>query len=49
MAQRLRDMGGEPISMFIKGWTIRCWRIPSFDKQDSPFESQTKRSTEAPF
>ena len=49
MAQRLRDMGGEPISMFIKGRTIRCWRIPSFDKQDSPFESQTKRSTEAPF
>jgi hypothetical protein len=49
MAQRLRDLGGEPISMFIKGRTIRCWRIPSFDKQDSPFESQTKRVDEAPF
>ena len=49
MAQRLRDLGGEPISMFIKGRTIRCWRIPSFDKQDSPFESHTKRVEGSPF
>lgn len=49
MAHRLRDIGGEPISMFIKGRTIRCWRIPSFGKQDAPFETQTKRSGESPF
>ena len=43
MAQRLRDMGGEPISLFLKGRTVRCWRIPRFAKQDAPFTTQTKR------
>jgi len=43
MAQRLRDLGGEPISLFLKGRTIRCWRIPIFAKQDAPFTTQTSR------
>ena len=49
MAQRLRDMGGEPISLFLKGRTIRCWRIPRFMKQDAPFETQTQRTEGSPF
>ena len=48
MAQRLRDMDGEPISLLLKGRTVRCWRIPRFTGQDAPFESpQTKK--ESPF
>jgi hypothetical protein len=49
MAQRLRDVGGEPIPLFLKGRTVRCWRIPRFQKQDAPFESQTKRTIGSPF
>ena len=49
MAQRLRDMGGEPMSLFLKGRTVRCWRIPKFDKQDAPFESHTVRTEGSPF
>jgi hypothetical protein len=43
MAQRLRDMGGEPIPMLIKKRTTRCWRIPSFQKQDGSFDTPTIR------
>jgi hypothetical protein len=49
MAQRLRDMGGEPISMFLKNRTVRCWRIPRFQKQDAPFDTQTQRTEGSPF
>jgi hypothetical protein len=49
MAQRLRDMGGEPISLFLKGRTVRCWRIPRFDRQDAPFETPEQRTTGSPF
>ena len=49
MAQRLRDMGGEPISMFLKNRTVRCWSVPKFNKQDAPFETQTKRNEGSPF
>jgi hypothetical protein len=49
MAQRLRDMGGEPISLFLKNRTVRCWRIPRFEKQDAPFETQTVREQGSPF
>jgi hypothetical protein len=49
MAQRLRDIGGEPTSMFIKNRTIRCWRIPNYDKQDAPFDTQTQRTKGSPF
>jgi hypothetical protein len=49
MAQRLRDMQGEPISLFLKGRTVRCWRIPRFEKQDAPFTTQTVRVQGAPF
>ena len=37
IAQRLRDLGGEPISLFLKGRAVRCWKMPAFAKQDSPF------------
>jgi hypothetical protein len=44
MAQRLRDLGGEPISLFLKGRSARAWRIPRFSRQDSPFETpETKK------
>jgi hypothetical protein len=49
MAQRLRDMGGEPMSLFLKGRTVRCWRIPKFDKQDAPFDTHTTRVEGSPF
>jgi hypothetical protein len=49
MAQRLRDMGGEPIPLFLKGRTVRCWRIPAFAKQDAPFDTQTVREQGSPF
>ena len=48
MAQRLRDLGGEPISLFIKNRTVRCWRVPTFKKQDAPFETPEMRQ-ESPF
>jgi len=49
IAARIRDLGGEPISLFLKGRTIRCWRIPNFSKQDAPFDTETRRKTGAPF
>jgi hypothetical protein len=49
MAQRLRDIGGEPIPLLLKGRAARCWRIPSFGKQDAPFETQTARTEGSPF
>jgi hypothetical protein len=49
MAQRLRDMGGEPISLFLKNRTVRCWRIPKFAKQDAPFDTHTARTAGSPF
>jgi hypothetical protein len=39
IAQRLRDMGGEPISMSLKNRTTRAWRIPTFAGQDAPFDT----------
>jgi len=39
MAQRLRDMGGEPSSLFLKGRATRTWRLPLFEKQDAPFDT----------
>jgi hypothetical protein len=49
MAQRLRDMGGEPISLYLKNRTVRCWRIPKFEKQDAPFDTHTTRVEGSPF
>jgi hypothetical protein len=49
MAQRLRDMGGEPIPLFLKGRATRCWSIPNFEKQDAPFQTQTTRTEGSPF
>jgi hypothetical protein len=48
IAQRLRDIGGEPIALFLKGRTTRCWRIPTFKRQDAPFQTPEKRQ-EMPF
>ena len=46
MAQRLRDLNGEPVSLFLKGRAVRAWRIPCFEKQDGPFNvpDQKKKS-----
>jgi len=49
MAQRLREIGGEPISLFLKGRAVRCWRIPRFGKQEAPFDTQTQRTEGSPF
>jgi hypothetical protein len=38
IAQRLRDLQGNPHSITIKSRTIRTWRIPAYEKQDSPFD-----------
>ena len=43
MAQKIRDVGGEPISMFLKGRAIRAWRVPRFTRQESPFETQQQK------
>jgi hypothetical protein len=43
MAQRLRDLGGEPLPVFLKGRTTRVWRIPCFPKQEAPFETPTMK------
>ena len=43
IAQRLRELGGEPISLFIKNRTVRCWHMPAFAKQDAPFESPEQK------
>ena len=39
MAQRIRDLGGEPCTLYLKGRQTRCWRIPRFNKQDAPFDT----------
>jgi hypothetical protein len=46
IAQRIRDLGGEPFSLFLKGRSTRVWRIPRFNRQDSPFETpEMKKGT----
>ena len=39
MAQRLRELSGEPLALHLKGRTTRVWRVPVFASQDSPFDS----------
>jgi hypothetical protein len=48
IAQRLRDVGGEPISIYLKSRATRVWRMPRFTVQDSPFETPTMKQ-ESPF
>ena len=48
IAQRLRDIGGKPTSVMLKGRTTRIWQIPCFEKQDAPFPT-TIKVDEAPF
>jgi len=38
MAQRLRDLGGGPTTISLKGRTTRIWRLPPFEQQDAPFD-----------
>lgn len=46
IAQRLREMGGEPISLFLKNRATRVWRVPGFVRQDSPFSTpEMKKQT----
>jgi hypothetical protein len=49
MAQRLRDLGGEPVTLSLKGRATRLWRMPVFAKQNSPFDTPTAHTTGAPF
>jgi len=49
MAQRLRDQGGEPISLFLKNRAARCWKIPRFSRQDAPFDTPEQRTNRSPF
>ena len=49
IAQRMRELGGEPISLFIKNRTVRCWRIPNFNKQSAPFSTEEQRDEGIPF
>jgi hypothetical protein len=39
MAQRLRELGGEPCSLKLKGRTTRVWSLPVFEQQDSTFDT----------
>jgi hypothetical protein len=39
IAQRLRNLQGSPHSITVKNRTVRTWRIPAYDKQDSPFDA----------
>jgi hypothetical protein len=48
MAQRLRELGGVPSSIHLKGRTTRIWKLPVFESQDSPFDTPT-HSSEVPF
>ncbi len=45
MAQRLRELGGEPCSISLKGRTTRCWSLPLFEQQDSPFNTPTGKNS----
>ena len=49
MAQRIRELGGEPISLLLKGRTARCWRMPRFAGQDAPFRTHTQSKPASPF
>ena len=49
MAQRLRDLNAEPISLFLKGRAVRCWRIPRFAGQDAPFDTPEQKKGRSPF
>jgi hypothetical protein len=49
LAQRIRDLGGEPISLFLKNRAARCWKIPRFSRQDAPFETPEQRTSRSPF
>lgn len=49
MAQRIRDLGGEPLSLFLKNRAVRCWRIPRFARQDAPFDTPEQAKPRSPF
>jgi hypothetical protein len=39
VAQRLRDLQGEPTVLLLKGRTTRVWKLPQFQKQSAPFDT----------
>ena len=49
MAQRIRDLGGEPITASLKNRATRLWKMPTFKKQDAPFDTKAHSTTGAPF
>ena len=50
MAQRLRDINGQSVTLKIKGRSVRVWQIPSFDNVDVEIEPPKFGSQqEAPF
>lgn len=49
MAQRIRELSGEPISLFLKNRTVRCWRMPRFESQDAPFDTPEQKKARSPF
>ena len=49
IAQRIRDLGGEPVTLSLKGRATRLWRMPVFAKQAAPFDTPTSYTSGAPF
>ena len=49
MAQRLRDLQGEPVTLSLKGRSTRCWKVPQFQKQDESFSSYDADKDNIPF
>ena len=45
MAQRLRELGGEPSAIRLKGRLARVWKLPVFESQDSPFDTPTNNDS----
>lgn len=44
IAQRLRNLQGIPQSITVKNRTVRTWRIPAYNKQDTPFDAKMPSS-----
>lgn len=40
IAQRLRDIDGQPEQLKIKGRSVRCWSIPAYQKIEEEFASR---------
>jgi len=49
VAQRLRDINGEAVSLKINGKAVRCWSIPSFDDTELRVPTPDMGTGESPF